>query len=147
MINAESNAAFQVDRQKTIKPSEQILPLVIEIIPGQAAEGLIEVFEPGTYEGKSLQDLVDEILSREDWSLEDRQILVDIAGQRHGGKLLWRGQEILGDVKDYAVLERTDVGEEYLYAPVRVIKPQEGGSCPSAPLLRSLAHYVGNVGF
>lgn len=136
MINAELNTALHVDFEKDVSPSEQLLPLVIEIIPGQAAEGLIQVFEPGTHEGRSLQDLVTEILNKEDWSLEDRQILVDIRRQMQGGKFLWRGHEIQGDVKDYAVLEKTDAGEEYLYVPIRVIKPQEGGCSSTIPVLR-----------
>lgn len=146
MIEAESNVALQADRHKRIKPSAKVLPLVVEIIPGQAAEGLIEIFEPGSYEGESLQGLVDETLSKEDWSLEDQQILVDILRQLRGGKILWRGQEIHGDVKDYTVIEKTDAGEEYLYVPVRVIKPQEGGANRIKPVPRSLACHAADVG-
>ena len=106
---------------------EQVLPLVLEIIPGQAGEGLIDVYEPGSHEGQSLRKLCEETLSKKNWSIEEQQIVEDINRQRDGGRLLCRGQEISGMALDYAVLEETEVGEKYLYVPIRAIKPQEGG--------------------
>jgi hypothetical protein len=47
----------------------QLLPLVVEIIPGQAGEGLIEVYEPGNYEDQSLQELCGRMLAKTNWSL------------------------------------------------------------------------------
>jgi hypothetical protein len=133
---AESNAAlrYQRDNEKAL-PLEQTLPLVIEIIPGQAAEGLIDIYEPGSYARKTLSQLIGNTLSKEGWSLEEQQILVDIVRQLQGGKILWRGQEIQGLATEYAVVERTDDGEQYLYVPVRVIKPQEGGGAGSPGVL------------
>src|SRR4030065_670324 len=32
---------------------EQVLPLVLEIIPGQAADGLIDIYEPGSHGGQT----------------------------------------------------------------------------------------------
>ena len=104
------------------------LPLVIEIIPGQAEEGLIDVYETGSYEGKNLRELVKNTLNKGNWSLEERQIIDDIRRQLTGGKLLCRGKEIEGTAVDHALMESTDAGEDYLYLPVRAIKPQEGGS-------------------
>ncbi len=106
---------------------EQVLPLVLEVIPGQAGEGLIEVYEPGSYEVQSLRKLCERILSRTNWSVEEQQALEDIRRQLEGGRLLCRGRQIDGKALDYAVLEETEAGERYLYVPVRAIKPQEGG--------------------
>ncbi len=110
-----------------VVPIEEVLPLVIEIIPGQASEGLIDVYEPGTYEEKSLRELIEHTLAKRDWTIEEQQILDDIHRQLKGGKILWRGQEIKGAAQAHARIEATETGEKYYYIPVRVIKPQEGG--------------------
>jgi len=106
---------------------EQMLPLVLEIIPGQAGEGLIDVYQPGSYEGKPLLKLCDKALSKKNWNIEEQQVLEDINRQLDGGRLLCRGQGIDGAALEYAVLEQTEAGEKYLYIPIRAIKPQEGG--------------------
>jgi len=106
---------------------QQLLPLVVEIMPGQAAEGLIDVYEPGSYEGKTLRKLCDKTLSKKKWTIEEQLIIEDINRQLAGGKLLCRGQEIEGTALEYAVSEQTEAGEKYLYVPIRAIKPQEGG--------------------
>lgn len=106
---------------------EQPLPLVVEILPGQAGEGLLAIFDPGSYEERSLQELCQEILARQDWSLEERQILEDIRRQLQGGKLLARGRDLRDVPLAYARVEETEAGERYWYVPVRAIKPQEGG--------------------
>ena len=106
---------------------EQVLPLVLEIIPGQAGEGLIDIYEPGSYEGQPLRKLIEKMLSKKDWSIEEQQILEDIHRQLDGGRLLCKGREIQGTALDHAVLEETEAGEKYLYVPIRAIKPQEGG--------------------
>jgi len=100
---------------------------VVEIIPGQAGEGLIEVFEPGSYEGNSLQELCKRILAKGNWSIEDLQVLEDIQRQLDGGRLLTKGGGIGGPAEQYAILEQTPAGENYRYVAVRAIKPQEGG--------------------
>lgn len=105
------------------------LPLVLEILPGQAGEGLIDVYESGSYEEISLGKLIEKTLGRTNWSIEDRQILDDIQRQMDGGRLICRGAEIQGNVQHCAVLEETESGETYWYVAVRVIKPQEGGLC------------------
>lgn len=107
---------------------EQVLPLVLEIIPGQAGEGLIDVYEPGSYEGHSLWNLCEKTLSKKNWSIEEQQVLEDIKRQLGGGRLLCRGQQIEGMALDFATLEETEAGEKYLYVPIRAIKPQEGGT-------------------
>lgn len=107
---------------------EQVLPLVIEIIPGQAGEGLIDVYEPGSYEGQSLRKLCEKVLSKTHWSIEEQQVLDDVKRQLDGGRLLCKGGGIDRAVLEYAVLEETEKGEKYLYVAVRALKPQEGGS-------------------
>jgi hypothetical protein len=113
----------EVEKQKR----EQLLPLVVEILPGQAGEGLLEVFEPGSYETKKLGDLCQQMLERADWSIEERQILDDIQRQLHGGKLLAKGRSTQAPVLDYVRPEESEEGERYFYIAVRAIKPQEGG--------------------
>jgi hypothetical protein len=114
------------EKEKKRKP----LPLVLEIIPGQAGEGLIVVMEPGSYEGSTLKELCDQALSRTDFSIEERQILEDIQRQLQGGKLLCQGRDLDGPAQAFGAVEETAAGEDYLYVPVRAIKPQEGGRFP-----------------
>jgi hypothetical protein len=121
MSDPEFKKALQADE------AEKLLPLVLEIIPGHAAEGLIDIYVPGSYEGKSLRKLCDSTLSRKNLSIEEQLIAEDVARQLEGGKLLCRGQEIEGTALEYAVSEQTEAGEKYLYVPIRAIKPQEGG--------------------
>ena len=106
---------------------EQALALVVEIIPGQAGEGLIDVYDPGSYEGHSLRALCEKILNKTQWSIEEQQILDDIKRQLDGGRLLCKGGTIDRAALEYAVLEETEKGEKYLYVAVRALKPQEGG--------------------
>ncbi len=122
MAEAEAEKA----RRKDVV--EQVLPLVLELIPGQAGEGLIEVHEPGSYEIESLRTLCEKLLSRTNWSVEEQQILEDVKRQLEGGRLLCRGRPVDGAAQDYAAVEETEAGEKYLYVPVRAIKPQEGGA-------------------
>jgi hypothetical protein len=121
-VMAEAEKAPQTD------VVDQVLPLVLELIPGQAGEGLIEVHAPGSYETHPLRKLCDRLLSRTNWSLEEQQVLEDVRRQLEGGRLLCRGRQIDGAALAYAVVEETEAGEKYLYIPVRAIKPQEGGA-------------------
>ena len=111
--------------------AEKLLPLVLEILPGHAAEGLIDIYAPGSYEGKALRKLCDSTLSKKNLSIEEQLIVEDVTRQLEGGKLLCRGQEIDGTALEYAVSEQTEAGEKYLYVPIRAIKPQEGGVNPN----------------
>ena len=121
MTDTKLKRALQTDEV------QKLLPLVVEIMPGHAAEGLIDIYEPGSYEGKSLRKMCDRTLNKKNLSIEERLIVEDITRQLEGGKLLCRGQEIEGTALEYAVSEETETGEKYLYVPVRAIKPQEGG--------------------
>jgi hypothetical protein len=121
MTDAETKKALETEE------FQQIVPLILEIMPGHAAEGLIDIYEPGSYEGETLRKLCERTLSKKKWSIEEQLIIEDIARQLQGGKLLCRGQEVEGTALEYAVTEQTEAGEEYLYVPVRAIKPQEGG--------------------
>lgn len=105
----------------------RVLPLVLEIMAGQASEGLVDILEAGRYEERSLRDLVQQTLSRTDLTIEERQVLEDIRRQLDGGKLLSRGKDIDGAAIEFASIEETEAGERYLYVPIRAIKPQEGG--------------------
>lgn len=127
MMNMESLANVGRDRQEEAVPIDQLLPLVIEIIPGQASEGLLDIYEPGSFEEKPLRELIEKTLGKGGWSIEEQQILEDIKRQLSGGKILWRGREIGRTALAHAVLEQSESGEKYLYVPVRVIRPQEGG--------------------
>src|SRR5574341_960046 len=119
---AEPQRAVQAE------PIEQVLPLVLEIIPGQAGEGLVDAYEPGSYEGQSLWKLCEKMLAKRNWSIEEQQVLEDIKRQLDSGRLLCRGRQIEGLALEYATLEETEAGEKYLYVPIRAIKPQEGGT-------------------
>ena len=107
--------------------AEQLLPLVIEVLPGQAGEGLVDIYQPGAYEGKSLRKLCESTLKKKDLTIEEQLILEDINRQLDGGKFLSRGQEIDSRALEYAVIEKTEAREKYLYVPIRAIKTQEGG--------------------
>ena len=121
MKDVEPKKDLQIDE------AEKLLPLVLEIMPGHAAEGLISIYEPGSYEGKTLRKLCDRTLSKKNLTVEEQLIAEDVARQLEGGKLLCRGQEIEGTALEFAVSEQTEAGEKYFYVPVRAIKPQEGG--------------------
>jgi hypothetical protein len=121
MTDSEPKKALKTEEE------EQVLPLVIEIMPGQAGEGLVDIYQPGSYEGKPLRKLCQNTLEKKDLSIEEQLIVEDIRRQLDGGKFLSRGQEIDSMAPAYAALEETEAGEKYLYVPVRAIKPQEGG--------------------
>ena len=121
MKDAEPKRALEIDEEG------QLLPLVIEVLPGQAGEGLVDIYQPGTYEGKSLRKLCESTLEKKDLSIEEQLLIEDINRQLDGGKFLSRGQEIDSTALEYAVIEETEAGEKYLYVPVRAIKAQEGG--------------------
>ena len=119
--DAETHRALETEE------AEQLLPLVIEVLPGQAGEGLVDIYQPGAFEGKSLRTLCESTLKKKDLTIEEQLILEDINRQLDGGKFLSRGQEIDSTALEYAVIEKTEAGEKYLYVPIRAIKPQEGG--------------------
>ncbi len=121
MTETETKKALQIDE------AEKLLPLVLEILPGHAAEGLIDIYEPGSYEAKSLRKLCNRTLNKKNLTIEEQLIAEDVARQLEGGKLLCRGQEIEGTALEFAVSEQTEAGEKYFYVPIRAIKPQEGG--------------------
>jgi hypothetical protein len=120
----------ETELQKERRPEEvrEKLPLVLEILPGQAGEGLVVVYEPGSYEHRDLRELCDDALNRQNLSIEEQVILEDINRQLQGGKLLFRGREVKGSPLSAVVIEETQAGERYNYVPIRAVKPQEGGS-------------------
>ena len=120
----------QIKREEQAKKLTRPLPLVLEIIPGQAGEGLVVVMEPGSFEESTLRDLCHQALGRNDFSIEERQILEDVQRQLKGGKLLCQGRDVDAPAQNFGTVEETEAGEPYLYVPVRAIKPQEGGSYP-----------------
>ena len=118
---------IDLKKELQIDEAEKLLPLVLEIMPGHAAEGLIDIYEPGSYEVKSLRKLCNQTLRKKNLTLEEQLIAEDIARQLEGGKLLCRGQEIEGTALEFAVSEQTEAGEKYFYVPIRALKPQEEG--------------------
>ena len=119
----------KLDRErKEQEETRELLPLVIEIMPGQSGIGLIDIFQPGSYEQKSLRDLCNETLKKRDWSVEERELLENINKQLDGGILLSKGRTIDSKALEYANVEETEAGEKYFYVPIRAIKPQEGGT-------------------
>lgn len=107
MTDIEPKKALQIDE------AEKLLPLVLEVMPGHAAEGLIAIYEPGSYEGKTLRKLCDQTLNKKNLTIEEQLIAEDVARQLEGGKLLCRGQEIEGTALEFAVSEQTEAGEKY----------------------------------
>ncbi len=118
---------LNLNEEARTAPRTERLPLVLEILPGQAAEGLVAIFEAGDYEGQDLRDLCQQVLTRRDLTLEEQLILEDINRQLQGGKLLVRGRDLPHSPQAAATVEETEAGERYLYVAVRAIKPQEGG--------------------
>ncbi len=124
----ERMSDLELEKEPQKEEQEKLLPLVIEIMPGQAGIGLIDVYQPGSYEKKTLRELCDETLKKLNWSVEEREVLEDIEQQLDGGVLLSGGKTIDREALHYAVQEITEAGEEYFYVPVRALKPQEGGT-------------------
>jgi hypothetical protein len=118
----------ELQKERQAAERREKLALVLEILPGQAGEGLVVVYEPGSYEHRDLKELCDEALGRQNLSIEEQVILEDINRQLSGGKLLFRGREVKGSPLSGAVIEETEAGERYNYVPIRAVKPQEGGS-------------------
>ncbi len=117
----------ELKEERIEAPLPERLPLVLEILPGQAAEGLVAIFEAGEYEHADLAELCQQALERRDLSIEEQLVLEDIRRQLQGGKLLCRGREVSGPPLACASLEETEAGERYFYVAVRAIRPQEGG--------------------
>ena len=123
----EKPQASNAPQTPKAEASEEKLPLVIQVIPGQAREGLMTMFPVGKWEAKNLSDLVEEAMSKEH-NVEDREVLNKIHEQMGGGgKLLYEGKEIHSNPLDYAKIEKTETGERYYYIELKAIKPQEGG--------------------
>ena len=95
---------------------------ILDTTESQEATGSVIINE-----GKSLRNLCESTLKKKDLTIEEQLILEDINRQLDGGKFLSRGQEIDSRALEYAVIEKTEAGEKYLYVPIRAIKPQEGG--------------------
>lgn len=117
-------------KEETRPESKNSLKLVIEILPGQAKEGVINCFGEGTWEKKNLNSLVQETIKDADSKkvIDQQAVLTKVKEQMKGGKLLYNGQEIGSNPMDYVTKETSGTGAEYYYLPLRLVKPQEGGS-------------------
>lgn len=124
MEESKTKYKEEITKKRTL---EEKLPLVIEIIPGQAMQGLVTVFDYEEWKSKDLQSLVKTALEKT-YSLEEQELLKKVKEQLTGGKLLSKGKEVESSPLDYAVKERTESGQEYFYIELKAIKPQEGGS-------------------
>ena len=71
-----NNSMSDTDLKKELQidEAEKLLPLVIEIIPGHAAEGLIDIYEPGSYEAKTLRKLCNRTLRKKNLTIEEQLI-------------------------------------------------------------------------
>ena len=104
------------------------LPLVIELLPGQAREGLVTIFDSGDWEGRKTSNLIAEALGNEH-DVEDRRLADRVETQLNsGGQLLYNGQSVGDNPAEYTVREQSASGQDYLYAAFSVIQPQEGGA-------------------
>lgn len=113
------------------------LPLVIEIMPGQAQQGLVGAFMPDEYEGKSLAELVRSTMNSPNMTDEDRALLREVKQNMSNGKILYRGNDVpSGPAVKYAVERKTEAQEDILYIELRAIQPQEGG------LIQKLNGYI-----
>lgn len=128
MVKDNNQEPVSDDENKRQLMIKEKIPLVIEVIPGQALEGLVDIYQSGTYENQDVMSLVRKTLDKDNWSVEEHGILDDIKKQLDGGKLIYQGQEVKGTFDVYAKLEKTQEGEKYWYIGFKAIKPQEGGS-------------------
>jgi len=112
--------------EKITNLPKEDLPLVVEIMPGQAREGLIQVLQPNEYKGKKIEEIV-KITLEKPVNIEDKNIVEKVKEELDGGKILYNNRETEGDISKYLVKEKTENGEEYYYVGLRAIRPQEGG--------------------
>lgn len=114
------------EEQKKINTEEK-LPLVVELIPGVADQGFIKAYESGNYSLDRTVDSVVNDLILGNHSIEDN-VTIDRIKKELGGQMFIGKQDVKGKfVKDYIRVETTKDGAKYLYLPIRVVKPQEGG--------------------
>jgi hypothetical protein len=103
-------------------------PMIVEIKAGQASVGLVGVFTPEEYRGRSIGELVQTTLNNQNMSTEDRNLATDVQNNLKNGKLLYKGNEVKGPAMQYAVPDKSEQGEDFLYVELRAIQPQEGGN-------------------
>src|SRR4030067_265869 len=105
---------------------------------GEPADGLIDIYEPGSYEGQTLRKLCERTLNKRDWSIEELQVLEDIRRQLEGGRLICRGKPIEGSAPE--LLVRSGV----LYVPL-LFDPDIEREVRGRPEAGSLAEENGRV--
>lgn len=59
----------ELEKERQREELRSMLPLVIEIMPGQASEGLVDIHEAGSYQEGSLRQLVEKTLGQSDAAL------------------------------------------------------------------------------
>ena len=113
--------------KKEKKEIPKDLPLVVEIIPGAAEEGLVRAFNVGEYDiEKNVKALAKEILSGE-YDMEEGHLIQRINKEINGGKYLIGEEEVNSKIRNYVAKETTEDGLDYLYLQLRIVRPQEGG--------------------
>lgn len=104
-------------------------PIFIEIIPGAAEHGLMKNV-------KDVQELtvscfLDQIAASAPENREERSLL-DLVKKEYAkdSDITIRGKKIdagSAKVKDYLEQRKTPKGKDYLYLPVNILKPEQGG--------------------
>lgn len=130
----------QYDTDDPSAQTDEDLPLILEVAPGQADNGMLEKYAVTDYKNASIEDLVDDALEAKQsltgTSLEERRTAENVEEQlQGGGNLLYEGDAVNpnADPTDYATIETTSEGEDFLYVKLQAVRPQEGGHDIDAP--------------
>jgi hypothetical protein len=124
VINEDSKSAAPAPykaEKNYVEKSTGMLPLVLEIKPNQAAEGLVGVFKPNEYCEQNVDSLARTILENPDLNDLERGIVSDIERNLRNGELKMHGKKAAGFAKGYATLEKSEAGEPFLYLELRAI--------------------------
>jgi hypothetical protein len=132
-MNKQNLAEEQGSYQPAVKPTEKPvagLPLVLEIRPGHpSVEGLVEVFKPSEYDGKSVDYLINQAVRGSGGfrSSAELNILGYILPALQGGRLLNRdGDKMAGKAiaSEYARPKKDENGEDaFLYLDAIAVQP------------------------
>ncbi len=105
-------------------------PIFVEVIPGAAEHGLMKNVKDPVY-GLSVKDFLDQLVQSEPENREERSLL-DLVKKEYtkDSDITIRGKKVdvySAKVKDFLEKRKTPKGKEYLYLPVNILKPEQGG--------------------